>query len=119
MHINTISYILQETTFKQSLCLGCLDTDKVERGNRKKKAFLSVTNFALNSPSLYAAIAEKRSKKIKIKIKKIKAVIIPCFSIHIIPYKKKSPKHYFFFSKTTGTYVYCLLIYSLFSELIP
>lgn len=65
MHINTISYILQETTFKQSLCLGCLDTDKVERGNRKKKAFLSVTNFALNSPSLYAAIAEKRSKKKK------------------------------------------------------
>lgn len=69
MHVNTISYILQQTTFKQSLCLDCVDTDKVEKDSRKKKAFLSVTNFASNSPSLYAASAEKRSKKPKQKSK--------------------------------------------------
>lgn len=40
---------------------------------------------------------------------KIKKLTICWFSIHIIPYKKKTANHYF--SETTCTYVYHLLIY--------
>lgn len=39
-------------------------------------------------------------------------MIIPCFSIHIIPYKKKSPNHFFFLRLLV--HVCYLLAYSLF-----
>lgn len=87
--------------------------DRLEGGNRKKKPFLSVTDFASNFPSLCAATAAKYKRRRK---KNTKALIIQRFSIHDIPYKNNLPNHYY--SETDGTYVYHLLVYSLSSELM-